>query len=296
MSAKKRVLGRGLDALLGTEEPGVTPNAEQPGVQSLPVNALRPNPYQPRKTIRAEGIEELSASILEKGVLQPLIVRQRGENYEIVAGERRWLAAQRANLPAVPVIVREFEDREMLELALIENLQREDLSPVEQARAFRQLIEEFELTQEQVADRVGKSRVSVTNLLRILRLPDQILKWIEEGGALSMGHARALLSLDNPSLQLALAREIMSEGLSVREVERRVRRLLKAPHPMPKVKDPEVSIETSDLEEKLSLHIGLQVKIYPKSNTSGKIEVYYSSLDEFQRFFDHLGISLEREL
>lgn len=294
MPVKKRALGRGLETLLGSDDP---PDASSSStgtatVRQVPLSRLRPNPFQPRQHFGADALEELAASVAEKGILQPLVVRPAEEGFEIVAGERRWRAAQQVRLDEVPAIVRDYDDREMLELALVENLQREALNPVEEARAFQQLIKDFGLTQEQIAERVGRSRVSVTNALRILRLPAQILSWIEES-ALSSGHARPLLSLDNAPLQLALAREIITKGLSVRETERRVRRLLRAPDPNVKAANPQVDIETSDVEEKLSLHLGLQVNIRPKSNTAGKIEVFYTSLDEFQRFFDHLGISLE---
>jgi len=253
---------------------------------------LRPNPFQPRRRFSAEPLEELTASIQEKGILQPLIVRKAEADYEIVAGERRWRAAQKAGLKDVPVMIRSFSDQDMLELALIENIQREELSAVEEAQAYRQLIEEFELTQEQIADRVGKSRVAVTNALRLLRLPKQILDWIDEG-RLTAGHAKALLSLESEPLQIALSREIMGKGLSVREAERRVRKLLKRADPNVKAQEPRIEIEVKDLQDKLCLQLGLQVKVFPSSNTSGRIEVYYSSLDEFQRFFDHLGISFE---
>lgn len=295
MSVKKRALGRGLDALLGGE-PAAPPLAADAGsVRTLSVAQLRPNPFQPRRKFRAEPLEELTASIQEKGILQPLVARQAGADFEIVAGERRWRAAQQAGLNEVPVLIRSFNDQEMLELALIENIQREELSAVEEARAYRQLIEQFEVTQEQVAERVGKSRVAVTNALRLLRLPEQILEWIEDQ-RITAGHAKALLSLESESLQLALAREIMGKGLSVREAESRVRKLLKRVDPRLKAQEPRIEIETTDLQEKLSLHLGLQVKILPASNTAGRIEVFYSSLDEFQRFFDHLGISLEQDL
>lgn len=304
MSFKKRALGRGLDALLGAEADPPPPVAEPVtasnvpaagGVQTLDVVQLKPNPFQPRHTFNSASLEELTASIQEKGILQPLIVRRVGEEYQIVAGERRWRAAQQAGLKDVPVIVRNYTNLEMLELALIENLQREELTSVEEAQAYRQLIQEFELTQEMVAERVGKSRVAVTNALRLLRLPQTILSWIEEE-QITAGHARALLSLESEPLQMALAREIMTKGLSVREAERRVRKLSKQADPAVKAQEPKIEIDTKDLEEKLTLQLGLKVKIYPSSNTSGKIEVLYSSLDEFQRFFDHIGISFEQEM
>ncbi len=296
MPVKKRGLGRGLDALLGVSELSTETMHAPQIVRSMPIAHLKPNPYQPRTRMDPDRLEELAASIQQSGIIQPLIARKnQNDQFEIVAGERRWRAAQRIGLSEVPVVVKELDDEEMLELALVENLQRDDLNPIEEARAYKQLIEGFELSQESVAHKVGKSRVAVTNSLRLLRLPEKILRWIEES-AISAGHARSMLSLENESLQLVLAREIMSKGLSVREVESRVRRLLKAPDPTPKAETPTIELDAHDLEEKLTIHLGLRVRIAPKSNTEGKIEVYYSTLDEFSRFFDHLGISLQEEL
>jgi len=296
MPVKKRGLGRGLDALLGVSELSTETMDAPQIVRSMPIAHLKPNPYQPRTRMDPDRLEELAASIQQSGIIQPLIARKnQNDQFEIVAGERRWRAAQRIGLSEVPVVVKELDDEEMLELALVENLQRDDLNPIEEARAYKQLIEGFELSQESVAHKVGKSRVAVTNSLRLLRLPEKILRWIEES-AISAGHARSMLSLENESLQLVLAREIMSKGLSVREVESRVRRLLKAPDPTPKAETPTIELDAHDLEEKLTIHLGLRVRIAPKSNTEGKIEVYYSTLDEFSRFFDHLGISLQEEL
>ncbi len=301
MSVKKRALGRGLDALLGADSAptavATVPDVPASAIVMIDVSRITSNPYQPRRHFAPEALEELAASIEQNGILQPLVVRRAAAagQFELVAGERRWRAAQRLALAEVPAIVREYSDREMLELALIENLQREELNAVEEARAYRRLIDEFGLTQEQVAERVGKSRVAVTNSLRLLRLSDRLLGWLDDG-SLSAGHARALLGLDNEGLQLALAREIMTKELSVRETERRVRTLNQAPNPQPKAQSPTVDIDTADLEEKLTLHLGLQVKIHPRTNTTGRIEVFYSSLDEFSRVFDHLGISLEQEL
>ncbi|HOE96169.1 MAG TPA: ParB/RepB/Spo0J family partition protein [Candidatus Sumerlaeota bacterium] len=294
-------MGRGLDALLGADSAptavATVPDVPASAIVMIDVSRITSNPYQPRRHFAPEALEELAASIEQNGILQPLVVRRAAAagQFELVAGERRWRAAQRLALAEVPAIVREYTDREMLELALIENLQREELNAVEEARAYRRLIDEFGLTQEQVAERVGKSRVAVTNSLRLLRLSDRLLGWLDDG-SLSAGHARALLGLDNEGLQLALAREIMTKELSVRETERRVRTLNQAPNPQPKAQTPTVDIDTADLEEKLTLHLGLQVKIHPRTNTTGRIEVFYSSLDEFSRVFDHLGISLEQEL
>lgn len=299
MPAKKRALGRGLGSLLPSQgSPSAastaTPPSNQKAIRQIALTAIRPNPFQPRKTFNAEAIEELAASIDEHGILQPLVLREGEGGYQIVAGERRFRAAQRLELAEVPAIIEAFGDQQMLELALIENIQREELNAVEEAHAYRQLIEEFELTQEQVAQRIGKSRVAVTNTLRLLRLPEEILVWIEEE-KLTAGHARALLMLEQKSSQLAMAREIMTQGLSVREAERRVRSLLKKPQADPKAEQPKVEINVADLEEKLRLHLGMQVKIHPTSNTTGRVEVLYTSLDDFQRIFDMLGIELEQD-
>jgi ParB family transcriptional regulator, chromosome partitioning protein len=301
MSVKKRALGRGLDAVFGAASPAPTAIAvpahseTSSSIRMMAVGLLAANPYQPRQHFHSEKLEELAASIAEKGILQPLIIRRNGPSFQIVAGERRWRAAQRAGLTEVPVIVRDYSDQDMLELALIENLQRDDLNAIEEATAYRQLIEEFELTQEQVAERVGKSRVAVTNSLRLLRLPSLVIQWIDED-RLSAGHAKAMLALETEPAIIALAREVMSGNMSVRETERRVRRLIKGPDPKVPITGPQVDIQTSEMEEKLRLHLGLQIKILPRSNVSGKIEVHYSTLDEFQRLFEQLGISLEKEL
>lgn len=303
MSVKKRGLGRGLDAVFGAPAPTVAPVATPPAppapsgdaVRKLSVALIKPNPYQPRQHFRAEKLEELTASIAEKGILQPVTVRRRGNEYEIVAGERRWRAAQRAGLLEVPALVRETNDQDMLELALVENLQRDELNAIEEAVAYKQLIDEFGLTQEQVAERVGRSRVSVANTLRLLKLPQPVVTWVDED-RISVGHAKALLSLEKEEAMVALAREVMAQSLSVRDTEKRVRRILKGTdpqHPMPK---PSIDIQTEELEERLRLELGMNVKILPRTNASGKIEVYYASLDEFQRIFSKIGILLDQDL
>jgi ParB family chromosome partitioning protein len=296
MSAKKRALGRGLDALLGSGPQLGTiihPAGSPSLIENLDINHLVSNPYQPRKSMDQDSLEELAQSIEKQGILQPLVVRQVDGQYQIVAGERRWRAAARAGLETVPVIVREFNDQEMLELALIENIQREALNAVEEAEAYRQLVEEFALTQDQVAERVGKSRVAVTNSLRLLRLPRTILNWVEDR-SLSAGHARALLPIENEETQLAVSREIMTAELSVRAAERRVRQILEGSpataKTSEKLKKPN---EIVDLEDQIRVHLGLRVKIRAKSNISGKVEVYYSSLDEFNHFIQQINLSLD---
>jgi ParB family chromosome partitioning protein len=304
MSARKRALGRGLDALLGSEEKiEVTPEDHQ-RVRMIPFVRLRPNPYQPRHRFADETLDELTASIQANGILQPLVVRQREDGFEIVAGERRWRAAQRAGLENVPVIVRDFNDQEMLELSLIENIQRENLNAIDEARAYRQLIDEFELTQEAVAERVGKSRVTVTNTLRLLKLHETVQAWIEEG-RLSAGHARCLLALESEAAQLALAREVMNKQWSVRETERQARRLLKGDPgdavpaggaASPSEGNGSRNANTQDLEEKLSMALGRKVRIHTLANDQGRVEIYYASLDEFQALLDRLGIPVEQEI
>ena len=295
MSAKKRALGRGLDALLGSDnqlETIIRPDGSNDQIQKLDLNRLVSNPYQPRKSMNQDKLDELAQSIEKQGILQPLVVRHVDAQFQIVAGERRWRAAALAGLETVPVIVREFNDQEMLELALMENIQREALNAVEEAEAFRQLIEEFALTQDQVAERVGKSRVAITNSLRLLRLPRMILNWIEDS-SLSAGHARALLTIENEDAQIALSREIMTHGLSVRAAEQMVRQILQEPATSNAVENETKPNEVVDLEEKLQVQLGLRVRIRPQSNTSGKIEVYYSSLGEFNHFIQQMNLTLD---
>ena len=295
MSAKKRALGRGLDALLGSDSQLDTitrSDGSNDQIQKLDLNRLVSNPYQPRKSMNQDNLDELAQSIKKQGILQPLVVRHVDAQYQIVAGERRWRAAALAGLETVPVIVREFDDQEMLELALIENIQREALNAVEEAEAFRQLIEEFALTQDQVAERIGKSRVAITNSLRLLRLPRTILNWIEDS-SLSAGHARALLTIENEDAQIALSREIMTNDLSVRAAEQMVRQILKGPPTSSVIENVTKPDEIVDLEEKLQIQLGLRVRIRPQSNTSGKIEVYYSSLDEFNHFVKQMNLTLD---
>ncbi len=272
MSAKTRGLGRGLDALL--------PKAER-SVHQVEVNQLRPSPFQPRKRMDEAAIAELAASIAEKGVLQPILVRQAGEGgggYEIVAGERRFRAAERAGLSSVPVVVRDLSDREALEIAVVENLQREDLNPVEEARAFQRLLE-FGMNQEAVGKAVGKSRSAVANALRLLTLPDDVLTHIESG-ALTAGHARAILSQPEPDRSWAV-QEILSRGLSVREAE-----ALERPGPRRAIRDSRDGRYVR-LEEDLSRHAGTRVKI--RGGRRGHIELHFHSEDELTRLLELLG-------
>jgi len=267
----KRSLGRGLDALLPKVE-------KEGGVQQLPLSALSVSAYQPRKRLDPEGIAELARSVAQKGVLQPLLVRPNAQGYEIVAGERRFRAAQQVGLSTVPVVVRSLSDRETLEIALIENVQREDLSAVEEARAFRQLLE-FGLSQEEVADAVGKSRSAVANTLRLLQLGDAALQALDEGW-ISAGHARAVLAQPEADRDWALA-TILEKQLSVRQAEQ--------------LKRPAASSGTGaqrggpydDLELNLSRTVGTKVRV--SGSKRGKIELHFSSQDELERLLELLN-------
>lgn len=270
MSAKARGLGRGLDALL----PRVEKRTHQ-----LDISALRVSTLQPRKRIDEAAIAELAASIADKGVLQPLLVRPVEDGYEIVAGERRFRAAERAGLSSVPVIVKDLDDQETLEVAIVENLQREDLSPVEEAHAFKQLMD-FGLNQEEVAEAVGKSRSAVANTLRLLNLPDKALGALDEG-IITAGHARAILSQPETD-RLWAFQQIVGGGLSVRDAE-----ALKRREPGAGRKRDVSARRHARLEEDLSRHAGTKVHI--RGGSKGKIELHFHSEDELQRLLELLG-------
>ncbi len=285
MSPKKRYgLGRGLDALIpGGED--ATPAAS--GVRYVPVAAIRPNPHQPRGSMDPTALEELAASIREHGVLQPLIVT-RGERegeFVLVAGERRWRAAQQAGLERVPVLVREVTAQEQLELALIENIQRADLNPLEEAEAYRHLHETFGLTHEEIARRVGKSRVAVTNALRLLRAAPAVQQALLEG-RIREGHARALLGLPTPAAQEAALRTVLAQGLSVRQTEALVRKLQgrKAPSPKPPT-EPDPQLQR--LEARLQAHLGTRVQVQTGPR-GGRITLYFYSDEELEALLQRL--------
>ena len=278
---KRRPLGRGLGALI-PEGPPATASAER----RVPIGEIRPNPRQPRRFFDEDRITELAESIRQQGILQPLVVRRVEHGYELIIGERRFRAAQRAGLERVPVVVKEVTDAESLEMALVENIQREELTPIEEALAYRQLMEEFHLTQEEVANRVGKSRPVVTNLLRVLQLPEEIKEEVDRGN-LSVGHARTLLALATPEQQLELARKIMRQGLSVRETETLVARAperLLAEDALPSSANersarPDLFIPA--LEEELIRALGTKVRLHPRKK-GGRIEIEYYSNEELE--------------
>ncbi len=276
MSTHKRGLGMGLAALLG-EAAGPLEESEQ-GARKVPLECLTPSPLQPRRRFPEKELELLAASLREHGVLQPLVVRPTagaGSEFEIVAGERRWRAAQRAGIHELPVVVRRLSDRQVLELALVENLQREDLGPLEEADAYRRLIEDFGHTQEEVAAAVGKSRSHVANMLRLLQLPARVRQWLEEG-RLSAGHARALLSAEDPE---GLARQVMAEGWSVRQTEEKVRAAASARPRRRRTLLPDPDIEAT--ARCFSDMLGLEVSIRPRGN-GGTLTIRYSDLRQLE--------------
>jgi ParB family chromosome partitioning protein len=271
-------LGRGLEALIPTTE------ERESAVTQVSVSAITPNPMQPRTTLDPEALEELAASIGEHGMIQPLIVTQQGpERYQLIAGERRLEASRIAGLAMVPVIVKEATPQQVLELALVENIQRADLNPLEEAAAFQQLVEEFGLTQEQVAERVGKSRVAVTNILRLLRLPTEVKQALADG-AIREGHARALLGLPTTEAQVAALKTVVSKALSVRQTEELVRRLLAEP-PAKKPAQP-VSPKIRALEEEFRQTLGTRVNLYRDRKGRGRLVIHFYSEEELQAIYD----------
>jgi ParB family chromosome partitioning protein len=279
--AKRKALGRGLAALI--PEPEATPAAPSPGAFEVPVLALDPNPFQPRATMDARRLAELTASVRESGIVQPILVRQRGERYQIVAGERRFRAAQAAGLATVPVTVREVADEHLLELALVENIQREELNAIEEAQAFHRLQGEFSLTQEEIARRVGRDRTTIANTLRLLRLPRELREKVAEG-ALDAGHARALLALEHAEDQVALGREAARKGLSVREVERRV---AQRRAPRGGAGGARKDANTRAAEERLRAALGSRVEI-ARRGRGGHIRVLFKGEAELNRLYELL--------
>lgn len=274
---RKRGLGRGLDALLGEVRDVAAGPPEM--MSELPLESIQRGRHQPRKEMREEALNELANSIKAQGVMQPIVVRRislqgAAERYEIIAGERRWRAAQRAGLTTIPAIVREASDEVAVALALVENIQREDLNPIEEGVALQRLQDEFHLTQQQVADAVGKSRVTVTNLLRLLNLSPEVRAFLERG-ELEMGHARALLGLD-ANRQLEAAREVIRRGHSVRQTEAMVKRMQSPPARASGRDDPDVRRLERELTEKL----GAEVQIRHSAKGKGRMVIQYTSLDE----------------
>ena len=280
MVEKRPALGRGLSALI----PDV-PASPQTSARPLEVDTdlLTPNRFQPRTTMDDGRIEELARSIRSNGIIQPIVVRKQESGYEIIAGERRWRASQRAGLLKVPIVVRDIPDDRLLAAALIENLQREDLNPMEEAHAYRRLADEYHLTQEQIADAVGKDRSSVANVIRLLRLPLEVRENVA-AGTIAMGHARALLSLPDEASQLRWGREVVSKQLSVRETEVLVKKAITPETPR---EAPPKDVHTRAAEDRLRFALGTPVRIVRKAK-GGRIEVDFTSEEELQRLYDHM--------
>lgn len=303
MNVRKKGLGRGLDALLGglndraadASEPAdlsditTVSTAPDGALTSLPLHLIERGRFQPRRDFDPEGLRELAESISAQGVIQPIVVRAlKGGRYEILAGERRWRAAQQASLTEIPVVIRDADDQSAMAIALIENIQRTDLNPLEEASALQRLLGEFGLTHAQIAEAIGRSRASVTNLLRLLELNDDVKRAMERG-QLEMGHARALLGIKGPR-QSAAASQVISRGLSVRDTERLVRQLLKeeegrsTPAPSPAAIDPDVRRLQDDLSDRL----GASVQIQPGNRGGGRLVIAYHSLDELDGILAHI--------
>ena len=295
MAVKKKGLGKGLDSLI--PEKSNKPLAKEPaeekresesgsGIQMMKINMVEPNRDQPRKKFDEDAILELADSIKQFGVLQPLLVRKNKDYYEIIAGERRWRAAKLAGLKEVPVIIKEFNDQQVVEISLIENIQREDLNPIEEAMAYKRLINEFKLKQDSIAERVSKSRTAVTNSLRLLKLDERVQQMLIDE-MISAGHARAILAIPDKDKQASVAMKVFDEKLSVRETEKLVKHIVEPPK-----KKAEKQVNTAEdaiyesLEEKMKGIVGTRVFIHRKKNNKGKIEIEYYSRDELERIIE----------
>ncbi|HVH92317.1 MAG TPA: ParB/RepB/Spo0J family partition protein [Candidatus Acidoferrum sp.] len=281
ISLPKKGLGRGLGALI--------PGASEPRLESdggalsfrVEVDRITPSPFQPRRTFDEAKIDELAASIRNQGIIQPLVVRRKGDGYELIAGERRWRAAMRAGLTQVPIVVRDASDHEALQLALVENLQREDLNPIEEANGYRRLQEEFQWSQEEMAEKVGKSRPAIANSMRLLSLPTEVQQEVSSGN-LPAGQARALLGLHSEPLILSAYREVLAKGLSTRETEKLVRHLLLGRRRGRQV--PLIDPDLRSIVEELQRLLGTRVRLLPKARSArGKIEIEYYSLPDLDR-------------
>ena len=282
----RQTLGRGLNALLGDEKPNEQQEAINPEID---IDLIEPNPDQPRTRFTEANLEELAQSIRANGVVQPIVLRQVGGRYQIVAGERRWRASQRAGLRRIPAVVKVVSDDKLLELALVENIQRQELNPIEEAKAYRKLIDTLGLTQELVAERIGKDRTIITTSMRLLRLPGEIQRVIEEGG-LSAGHGRALMMTDDPKIQRRLANEAIDKGWSVRETERAIKSAVKTSQITDnKEVSRTVNANVKAAETKLMRSLNTNVKIIAgKKGMGGKIEIEYYGTDDLDRIFQLL--------
>ncbi len=284
----KSGLGKGLSNLLSSED---IFDAEAPGFFLCPIEKIRPNPAQPRIKMDEKALDALTESVKSKGLIQPLVVSEKNDEYILIAGERRWRAAQRAGLKKVPVVIKDYSPDEVLEIALIENIQREDLNPIEEALAYKRMAEELGQSQSEIASKVGKDRSTVANLMRLLKLPEEVQKALLEED-ITTGHAKAILMLEEKDLQKRLCKEVMEKGLSVRKTEELARRLLKGENLQKTKKEPDPDIEA--LSKKLSEKIGARVKIV-HSKKGGKVEIRCSSREQLERLIGILASLKERD-
>ena len=280
----KSGLGKGLDLLIPT-----TPEKEaDQEPQMLKTSQVEPNRDQPRKQFDQEALKDLAGSIKQYGIIQPIIVTRKNDYYEIIAGERRWRAAKLAGLKEIPVVVKDYSDKEIAEISLIENIQRENLNPIEEAQAFKSLIEEYDLTQEELSERISKSRTQIANTMRLLKLHEDVQKMLVDG-SLTAGHARALLGLEIQEEQLRVAERIVEENLSVRQTEDLVRQINNPPRTSPKSKKQGNNVFYKDLERRMAEVLGTKVRISQKEPGKGRIEISYFSEDELDRIYTMLN-------
>ena len=295
--ALKRGLGKGLDSLIPTNvmmesevkhatvSTASSAEEEKDGTLMVKLSKVEPNREQPRKNFDEDSLQELAESLKQFGMLQPILVQNRGDYYEIIAGERRWRAAKIAGLKEVPVIVRELTDQEIVEISLIENIQREDLNPIEEAQAYKRLLTEFHLKQDEVAERVSKSRTAVTNSMRLLKLCDEVQKMVVDD-MISTGHARALISIEDPEEQYLIAQKIFDEKLSVREVEKLVKDLHKPPKPPKEEKTLQAIYQ--EISERLKQSLSTKVSVSAKQNGAGKIEIEFYNHEDLERLLERI--------
>lgn len=301
MAGKTRGLGKGLDLLIPdavgeakakketTENQPSSEKSENSGQEtSVKITLVEPNRKQPRKNFDEDSLQELSDSIKQVGLIQPILVQDRKDHYEIIAGERRWRAAKMAGLKEVPVIIRDYSEQEIMEISLIENIQREDLNPIEEAQAYKRLLEEFNLKQDEVAERVSKSRTAVTNSMRLLKLGEKVQQMVIDE-MISTGHARALLAVEDTEEQYELAQKIFDEKLSVREVEKLVKNLHKPEKAKKKPDNQTMQIIYQDIEDKLKQRLSTKVTVTPKGEGSGKIEIEFYNHEDLDRLLDIIG-------
>lgn len=298
MAKQSRGLGKGLDVLIkpsikmepeaGAEESASQKTEQREDGTLVKITMVEPNRKQPRKDFNEDSLQELADSIRQVGLIQPILVQDRKDHYEIVAGERRWRAAKMAGLKEIPVIIRNYSEQEIMEISLIENIQREDLNPIEEAQAYKRLLTEFNLKQDEVAERVSKSRTAVTNSMRLLKLDERVQQMVIDD-MLTTGHARALLSVDNPDEQYGMAQKIFDERLSVRDVEKMVKNLHKPQKEKKQTDNKTMHVIYQDIEEKLKQKLSTKVVITSKGEGSGKIEIEFYNHEDLDRLLDMIG-------